>query len=78
MKKDIKKLFKGIIILAVGIIIGIAYIFKFFPFSISTTNGMALLSAWSMLGWLLSAIIVMWGLCEIFLEEEKSKKSSRK
>lgn len=76
MKKNIKNIIEGIVALFLGMLIGVAYLFKYCPFNINTPNGMALLNAWSMFGWAFAAIICLYGICKIYLDETP-KKSSR-
>ena len=59
-------LIRGFIVLVIGIIIGIAYFFKYFPFN--PINNLALLTAWSSTGWVFSAIAILYGLCEILIK----------
>ena len=54
---------RGFIALVIGIIIGIAYLSKFCPI----TN-MAILTTWAYIGWMFAAIVILYGLCEIFIE----------
>ena len=56
---------KGFIALVIGIIIGIAYFFKYFPFD--PINNVALLAAWAYTGWMFAALAILYGLCEIFI-----------
>lgn len=68
MKKnrEVKNIITGIIILAMGIIMGAAYIFKFFPFD--PNKSVALLAAWSYTGWMWSLLLIGWGACKIMLD----------
>ncbi len=77
MKKDNKTIIKGIVALFLGVLVEIAYLCKCFPFNISTSIGMSLLTAWSMLGWAVALLLCMYGMCKIYLEETP-KKGSRK
>ena len=57
---------KGFIALVIGIIVGIAYLFKFFP--ANPINNIDILAVWSSLGWIFSALFILFGLCEIFIK----------
>ena len=72
MKKTTKaqttNIIKGIILLAVGIILGIAYLTKYFPFNYSTSMEMSVLTVWSIFGWAFAGIFIAWGLCKLLLD----------
>lgn len=65
MTKDTKRTFSGIVLFIIGLVIGIAYINKFFPFDPSTTFGFAILAVWSMTGWVVSILFLLAGMCQI-------------
>ncbi len=57
---------RGFIALVIGVIVGSAYLGKFFPLN-PITNA-AVLTAWACTGWLFAALAILYGLCEIFIE----------
>ena len=65
-KEQRTAIIKGFVALIIGLIIGIAYLGKFFP--MNSTEHLALLTVWSTFGWVLSAIAIVYGLCEIFIK----------
>lgn len=65
-KKQQRAIIKGVVAVVVGLMIGMAYLFKWFPFN--PTEHMAILAAWAYVGWMIPAIILLYGLCLIFLE----------
>ena len=65
-KKERVAIVRGTVALIIGLIIGMAYLTKFFP--LDPIKHIALLAAWSTLGWAPAIIIILYGLCEIFLE----------
>lgn len=66
MKKDIKNIIKGTVIVIIGLLVGIAYLFKFFP--LDPIKHVAILAAWSYTGWMFAGLIILYGLCKIIIE----------
>ena len=59
---------RGLISLVIGILIGIAYLFKFFP--MDPNKYIALLGAWAYTGWLWSGLFTLYGLWQAFVVGE--------
>lgn len=84
MKKTIKNIIankdiiEGIVLILIGLYIGKLYITKWCPFDISTANGMAWLTVWGLLGWVVALGTILFGVCKICLIDETPKRSSRK
>lgn len=64
-KKQRTAIVRGFFVLVIGLIIGIAYLFKFFP--LDPVKNVELLTAWAYTGGLFAAIAILYGLCEIFI-----------
>ncbi len=57
---------RGFIVLIIGLIIGIAYLCKFFP--LNPITHASILAAWSHTGLGFAALAILYGLCEIFIK----------
>ncbi len=65
-RKQRTAIVRGFFVLVIGLIIGIAYLFKFFP--LNPTQNIEILTAWAYTGWMFAALAILYGLCEILIE----------
>lgn len=67
MKREEKiNIIQGTIILAIGILVEITYLCKFFP--LDPIKYIGLLSCWSYTGWMWALLIITYGLCKIIID----------
>lgn len=66
MKRNIKNIIEGTIIFSIGLVIGIAYLFKFFP--LDPVKNFAILAVWSYTGWMIALLLILYGLCKIIID----------
>lgn len=67
MKREQKvNVIQGTVILAVGILVGIAYLCKFFP--LDPIKYVGILAGWSYIGWMFALLIILYGLCKIMID----------
>lgn len=57
---------RGFIVLVIGLVIGIAYLCKFFP--LNPITHASILAVWAHTGWMFAALAILYGLCEIFIK----------
>lgn len=57
---------RGFIVLVLGLIIGIAYLGKFFP--MNPITHLSILAVWTHIGWIFAGLAILYGLCEIFIK----------
>lgn len=65
-KKQRTAIKRGFIALVIGLIIGMAYLFKYFP--LDPKENVEILAIWAYTGWLLAALAILYGLCQILIE----------
>ena len=65
-KRERTAIIRGFIVLVIGLIIGIAYLCKFFP--LNPIAHVSILAVWSYTGLMFAAFAVLFGLYEIFIE----------
>lgn len=65
-RKQRTAIVRGFFVLVIGLIIGIAYLFKFFP--LDPKQNVVILAAWAYTGWMFAALAILYGLCEILIE----------
>jgi|GEM_PF-7086116 hypothetical protein len=65
-RKQRTAIVRGFFVLVIGLIIGIAYLFKFFP--LDPKQNVWILAAWAYTGWMFAALAILYGLCEILIE----------
>lgn len=62
-RKQRKAILRGVTALIVGLIMAIAYLSKYTPI-----KSMAVITAWAYTGWIFAGLVILYGLCEIFIE----------
>lgn len=65
-RRQRKAIARGFIALIIGLIIGVAYLCKFFP--LDPIKYFSILAVWSYTGWMFAGLAILYGLCEIFIE----------
>ena len=65
-KKQRTAIVRGFFVLVIGLIIGIAYLFKFFP--LDPNQNVEILAVWALTGWMFAALAILYGLCQILIE----------